>query len=345
MHEIEEYIYGISPKGTSLRCPFHGDNRPSAIIQPDTGCFYCFVCHERGNQIEIAAKYYFDDVPWGTALFMAQTLLENERVPFVKGSGVRNDPTPETLEVVHLWQKICSKEVASNLSLQNRIQQERSIYKPVQLGIGYSTFETFKRFYNALPRHLQDENILIQAGLVRPYMDPSVSIYRKFRLNGKWILPEIRSSKSIYYIAREDGLGFPKYLNPPYRKAVYGLDSLKRNNEYVWFLEGAFDMFPLIEYGESAIALNGAHYSQEILENILPLCKSKIIIVAFDNDLPNKNGISVGQEAALKCVAEIKSRDYKVAHVIPKAKDIGEWINKTSVGNVVADTTWNLQLA
>lgn len=345
MHEIENYIFGLAQPGMSLRCPFHGDNRPSAVIQPDTGYFYCFVCHERGNQLEIAAKYFFSDVHWHTALLMAQVLLENERPSYVKGSGVRNDPDPTVLEVVNLWQKACAKELVSKPSLIQRLQEERSIFKPAQLGIGYSTTAVFRKFYDSLPEPLKREELLIQAGLLRPYMDPAILPYRKFRLDQKWILPEIRGSKSIYYTAREDGNNIPKYLNPPYRKAVYGMDSLKRNTSYVWLLEGAFDMYPLLEYGESAIAVSGANYSQEILDEILEASKSKIILVAFDNDPPNKNGVSVGQEAAMKCIADIKARGREAALVVPKAKDIGEWISKTSVGNVVADVTWNLQLA
>jgi DNA primase len=344
MYSIEDFIYGTAPLGSSMLCPFHGDTRPSAVIHPDSGMFYCYVCHERGDQTQIAAKYYFSEFSYAIAMTMARELIQHERITLVKGSGAHTAPEPAVLEIVNLWQKTCNKELQNRPSLIQRLQEERSVFKPLQLGIGYATYYTFRKFYDALPVVLRDERLLIQAGLLKPHMDPAILPHRKFRLDEKWILPEIRSGKACYYTARDDGSGLPKYLNPPYQRTFYGYDSLKPNNNYVWLLEGAFDMYPLIEHGESAVAINGASYSQNVLDEVLDASKSKIVLIAFDNDMPNSKGVSVGQEAARKCLEDVKLRGRQAAIIVPKAKDMGEWITRTSIGNVIADVTWNLQL-
>ena len=37
----------------SVRCPFHGDDNPSASVNVDIGQFYCFVCDVHGDIIDV----------------------------------------------------------------------------------------------------------------------------------------------------------------------------------------------------------------------------------------------------------------------------------------------------
>lgn len=343
MYTIDDYIYGRVPRGTPLCCPFHGDRKPSAVVQPDTGAFYCYVCHTRGSQVEIAARIYFHDIRFPVNLSMAELLLRHDNVPVLAEQPARPAPDAAVLEVVQRWQKACAKALTPMQRMQ--LAEERAVFRPELLGIGYSTRDTFEMFYRGLPLVLQRDEVLIGAGLYRPAIDPDQPPARKFRLDDRWILPELRNGKPVHYTARAAGEAYAKYLHPPFPKVPYGWESLNRATSRIWLVEGPFDLYPLVEAGESVIAVNGAHSSQQLLDDLVASSRGRVVLVAFDNDPPDANGISTGQEAAHKTLAALRERDQVALHVIPRAKDIGEWIVRTSVGHVIAAVSWDLELA
>jgi DNA primase len=63
---------------TSVRCPFHGDERPSAAVSPDSQYFVCQGCDVRGDIFEIVIAAHRAKDFRGARLWIVKHALPQE---------------------------------------------------------------------------------------------------------------------------------------------------------------------------------------------------------------------------------------------------------------------------
>ena len=344
MWTIQDYIEGKVSLGEKILCPFHNDHSPSAICLPVTGVFYCFVCQARGDQVEIAKRLWFPEENWKEGLILASALLRYNNYPIITSSFdarvVETVPQldPELLNLMDRWVKLCNKNLEAHPEIVERIRQTRAIQDPVGLHLGLASYDVFKEFR----KEDINETYAIQASIVYEKDEREISFHQRYRLSDRIIIPEIREGKAIYFQSRAQQREHKlRYLNPKgIPRPVYGWESLKRQKPFVWFVEGVFDMLPLLEAGESVISCNGLGFNDRILGQIKEVIGDRTIAVAFDNDSGKEE--NRGYIEGLKRVDKFQREGIKAIQIIPPVKDIGEWVTMDGVENVIREVLWRM---
>lgn len=90
------------------KCPFHGGEHNNLKLYGEDRGFYCFVCHEHGNVINLVMKYksmkYMDAVSWlndtfGLGLDLVQKNYSNRRrkaEQYIKRKGLEPNGNTDT---------------------------------------------------------------------------------------------------------------------------------------------------------------------------------------------------------------------------------------------------------
>ena len=127
-----------------------------------------------------------------------------------------------------------------------------------------------------------------------------------------------------------------KYLSPPrLAKPLFGLASFQRPTTHVWLAEGPFDVLPLIEAGEAAVATTGSHLKAGLVLDLVAAARGRPILVAFDAD-------AAGRRQAPLVAATLREVGATVRVLEPPVpyKDLGAWCTAVGADEVVAEVTW-----
>jgi hypothetical protein len=177
-------------------------------------------------------------------------------------------------------------------------------------------------------------------------------------LSNRWIIPEIRTlpaatdfgpagtQATVYYQARDrGGKAAAKYLNPYLPKQIYGARSLDRPTGILWISEGVFDVLPLIEAGESALATLGTHLGELGIEALTALIGKRLVVIVHDHDrATTEQPLGAGRAAALALAARLTSLGIRAIPIGPPSpfKDLGEWVTKVPVPRVIGELRMSL---
>lgn len=339
---IEEFLNGEAPPGASLICPFHHDTTASAVVGRDSYFLYCYACKYHGSHVRVVRDLYFPDITYLHSEGMARELIRVKNwssVSLPAREPVSQQTQEETLEVLDRWVHLCAQNLQKQPLLIDRLCRERGLIDPVSLSIGVASPELFYTLISELPQRLLEEDICYRAGLIsmaKP--DDDRHWKQRYRLYNRWILPEIRTGRAIYYTARSQEAAHPiRYLNPSIPKPLYGMDSLRRPTDHVWLVEGAFDAYPLLEIGESVIASMGTTMAPYHQNELVQALNGRPIILAYDADA------NIGKDPTVldKIIAQ-RTESLEAAGVtvirfapIPPYKDLGEWITKRDPHHIV----------
>lgn len=323
---INEYVRGEAEPGGAIWCPFHeDDNHPSAVCMPDTGRFWCYACQWGGDQLAVVRRLWFGDVEGTMGWQLAREMIAHERW----GEQERRIPEPVSFEgvpeLLTEWARLCCANFKRQPQLVRDLATRRGLRDPISLGIGLAGEHVFRDFM----RRKWPEELLVRTGICSD--DQSKSLVDRYRLRNRLILPEVRDRQVVYYQARaQDGdpTSF-KYLNPRLPKPLFGRESLCRDTAMIWVVEGVFDMWPLIEAKQSAVAVGGVGISRQVAEELRLFASDRPILVAFDNDAGDSGA---GQLNARKRVRQLGELGLQAVAIRPPDpyKDIGEW--STAVG-------------
>lgn len=109
------------------------------------------------------------------------------------------------------------------------------------------------------------------------------------------IIPYYKNGYPVSWIGRSLNGVEPKYFKMKFdedaERVPWGLDTLNRTTpsgeqkRSVYIAEGTFDALSLWQEGYCVLASMGGHFSKEVQEQVLAICKDfKEVILAFDND-------------------------------------------------------------
>lgn len=343
-YTAEDYVKGIVPAGAMLKCPFHDDRNASATVMADTGRFWCFTCQTGGNQLDIARRLWFPDDPAATGYRLARLVIRQGHFPEVKPVPRTKVTDPVIYGMLERWVSACRSELLRHPNLAQEIKTTRGLQDVSALGLsGRTPFRELLAGSKEIPdwRH-RSEELLHAMGLIYED-DPSRprSLDERYRLGQRIIIPESREGRVVYYQARalpgDDTRA--KYLNPrsDIDKPLFGLDSMANPSPCIWIVEGMFDLLPLTQANQSALALGGLGQLEQLMTVLRQYGKGRPVIIALDDDEP-------GQRMAVKRRQQLAEEGFDVHILKPPVHDLGDWVVRDGVQAVIeagAELTWH----
>jgi hypothetical protein len=360
---IDDYLAGAIPDNGKLLCPFHDDGRPSAKVLPGSGRFWCHVCGFAEDRRGVAMRLLFPDtfhLNRGQDIAAAITWLDKVgAAPHVHARAQRG-PEPidaDAYRVITVFCRHTTAVLARSVEGITELIKTRGLKNPVTMGFGMGHWRLLKTIDEELAKTIPDwgsrkEKLLHTAGIT--------SKKGTYALANRFILPEWRiltegsalgpagTRFAAFYQARSrEENPKVKFLSPELPKQFWGLESLKRDTGLVFLGEGVFDVAPLVEAGESALAMLGSHLGPlgEQLDGLAEVVGQRLVAICFDNDVPKKNEtVGVGHAQALALHARLTGVGIQAAivHPPPPYHDLGEWLSAVPAKRVAAELKLSL---
>lgn len=311
--------------------------------------FHCFGCNTSLNLRQLVQRLYF---PGDDGISLAGTFIRAGGLSTIPAETERivREPQPPsdlTYRVLTRFAHLAVAELAKHPEIITQLQRTRGIDDPVNLGIGWAAswmpgqIATTLKQQGISPDAIDDA--LIQAGLCVRSLDesdrrPVSEHFRLFRhalILTDWYSGN-GSRNAVFYQARATVETRVKYLCPPnFPKPLFGWDSLKQDGPYVWLCEGPFDILPLIEAGQAAVAVTGSTIKSGLVQNLVDATAGREILIAFDRD-------DAGMAAAPKVLMSLQysGANARIVHPPAPYKDMGEWATAERVSGILAEITW-----
>ncbi|MEA2511580.1 MAG: primase [Thermomicrobiales bacterium] len=343
----DDDLAGAIPEGKRLLCPFHEDGRPSAKVLPGSGRFWCFVCGFAEDRRGVAMRLLFPETHQLQRGADVQAALD-----WLDRQGAAPDRThlrlkapdpidPDVYRAMTAFCRLANSLLATDVAALAELIRTRGLKNPVALGFGVGHWRLLGPLEHELAAVVPDwegrrEGLLQKAGVLN-----SKGVYG---LANRFVLPEWRTLTGtsplgragtrtvVFYQARSrDEDPKIKYLSPEVTKQFWGLESLSRDTGLVFIGEGTFDVAPLVEAGESALAVLGLHLGPlgEQLDGLAATIGDRLAVICFDNDQPKKDEtVGVGYAQALALHAKLTGIGVRTAIVAPPHphKDLGDWL-------------------
>jgi len=311
---IQQHVPGLKKAGRYYKanCPFHNENTPSFVVNPDTQSWRCFgACAEGGDVFTFAQKMH----GWS----FSEALRELGQVA---GVEVRKRSPQQQAHDEHRKRLRGLLDTAAQFYHQYLLSAEPQAqaaldYTRHKRGFTQQTIDDFQIGYAPPGWHnmldaLKDigykEADILESGLAS--RNERGRVYDRFR--NRLMIP-IRDERGrvIGFGARAlDPDDHPKYLNSPQSElfdksgTLFGLDRAKRairDSEVAVLVEGYMDVIQAHQAGyHNVVAQMGTTMTQAQLRLIAPRYAHKIII-ALDSDDAGQNAtrrsLQVAQQA------------------------------------------------
>ncbi len=346
--DIVSYIQQYAPLKRAGRtykacCPFHSENTPSFVVNPDKQTWRCFgACNEGGDIFSFAQKYHH----WN----FAEALEELSKLA---GVEIRQQSPIERQKEEHKQRLRGLMSAAAEYyhqQLLNGSPASNEVLRYAKEKRGF-TDDTITRYQIGYApkgwQHLRDELTKIgytdaeldEAGLISK--NDAGKIYDRFR--NRLVIP-IRDEKGrvIAFGARAlDPDDQPKYLNSPQTTlfdkshTLFGLDVAKSTitqSEVAVIVEGYMDAIQAHQAGFlNVVAQMGTALTEHQVKLLAPRYAKKIIL-ALDSDKAGQSAtrksIDVAREVLLSDFNGRMSVDIRVLQ-IPDAKDPDDLIRES----------------
>lgn len=309
---VQQYVPQLKKAGRYYKacCPFHSENTPSFVVNPDTQSWRCFgACAEGGDIFSFAMKQN----NWS----FSEALHELGRQAGVQVTQQTPEQQHQAEQVERLRAMLQTSADFYHQHLLSQVDDAaRSAYTYVREKRGF-TDETIERYQigyapagwqnmmNALTELGYANNEIVEAGLAS--QNDKGRVYDRFR--NRLMIP-IRDDRGriVGFGARAlDPDDNPKYLNSPQSEVfdkshlLFGLDVAKeaiRQSETAVIVEGYMDVIQAHQAGYlNVIAQMGTAMTESQLRLIVPRYASKIIM-ALDADAAGQNATRRSMEVA-----------------------------------------------
>lgn len=285
---ISNYIE-VKKSGTNFKalCPFHGENTPSFVINPNRGMYKCFGCGVGGDAIK-----FVQDIEHVEFIDAVQKIADFYNFELEREEG---DFKKNNFEILEILNKFYKRNFDLNQTAKSYIKS-RGIYdnSAEKFQIGFAPDS--KTSIDFLKSKNIDLNDALEVGVVAKDKD----FYARF-INRITFPIFSTSGKIVGFGGRTISNHPAKYINSPQSKIfnksslLYGYnfakDEIYKKSEII-VVEGYLDVIMLHQAGfKNAVATLGTALTSEHL----PLLKkaNPKLILAYDGD-------SAGVAAALK---------------------------------------------
>ena len=284
---------------TSWICPFcghgtHGDGLTFDPTSHDGNGLKCFGCGWNGDIIDLYMKQ--TDTSYPDAL----SLLAEEVGITIDGQAPSGPQKPfyaQAMEEPGGQQKSHTQATAAATEWQGSPDVENEQQEP-----------DYTAFFEEANRHLTETDYhrgisletlnRYKVGYVAAWRHPKAP--QAVPTSPRLIIPTSKSS----YLARDTRRPMPQgaeqYAKSKVGKVhIFNLDALKAEQP-VFVVEGELDALSIIDVGGEAVALGSTSMINRFIKMVEEKKPRPPLILALDNDKPDKDGVNKGQEAEKK---------------------------------------------
>ena len=307
---VQRYVPGLKKAGRNHKacCPFHSENTPSFVVNPERQTWYCFgACAEGGDLFSFAQKVH------GWDFKEALRELAHEAGVQLKPQTPQQKSRDERVE--RLRGIVASAAEFYAQELHRPAGAGAIVYLREQRGLSLDTVREFQLGYapdswDFMLRSLRElghsDDDIVEAGLaVRSEIG---RVYDRFRHRLMFPIRDARG-RAVGFggraLSSEDGA---KYINSPQSalfdksRLLYGLDMGKpaiRETATVVIVEGYMDVIQAHQAGyANVVAQMGTAMTEAQLRLVAPRLAAKVVL-ALDRDLAGQNAARRSLEVAL----------------------------------------------
>lgn len=279
--------------GTSWRgpCPFHGGKNPNFSVNPRTGAYHCFKCHESGDIFSFVQKRMGMDFVESVKYVGSRSGVDVQEVEHRREEKDQNAPFYEANAAAAefftrlLWESPAASGARDYLESRALSREDAD-----RFSLGFSPRD------DSLREHLHalgfGDEVLLAAGLAVHREEDADGVQRP-RFRGRLMFPiHDVQGRVVAFGGRVIGQGEPKYLNSPESpifvkgRTLYGLHWARhaiRRDERALVVEGYFDAVRLALAGiETAVAPLGTALTED--QAALLARYTKTVFLLYDSD-------------------------------------------------------------
>lgn len=309
-------------------CPFcghgaHGDGLTFDPTSQDGNSLHCFGCSFHGDIIDLYMKLT------GTSYTEALSLLAQEIGITIDGQAPSGPQKPfyaQAMEEPGGQQKSHTQATAAATEWQGSPDVENEQQEP-----------DYTAFFEEANRHLTETDYhrgisletlnRYKVGYVAAWRHPKAP--QAVPTSPRLIIPTSKSS----YLARDTRRPMPQgaeqYAKSKVGKVhIFNLDALKAEQP-VFVVEGELDALSIIDVGGEAVALGSTSMINRFITMVEERKPRSPLILALDNDKPDKDGVNKGQEAEKKLADTLNGLQipFYRQNITGKYKDANEALN------------------
>ena len=313
---IQEHVPGLKKSGRYYKaiCPFHSEDTPSFVVNPETQSWRCFgACAEGGDLFTFAQKMH----GWSfkealNELGERAGVQVHDRSPRQKQQDERDKRLRGILSTAadYYHKHLLSDDPQAQQALQYTLHERGFSQETIeQFQIGYAP-KGWRNMLDALTDLGYEQQDIIDSGIVLHNKDKN-SVYDRFR--HRLVIPIADKRGRIVgfggRILDEDD--YPKYLNTPqtdiFDKSglLFGLNHAKRairDTETAVIVEGYMDVIQAHQAGyANVVAQMGTAMTETQLKLIAPRY-AHTVIMALDADEAGQNATRRSLEVARKAL-------------------------------------------
>jgi len=308
IEEVVGDVVELKRSGSNFKglCPFHTENTPSFMVNPEKGIYHCFGCSEGGDHFEFVMK--MDGLTFPEAVEKLAQKAGVELSQYNKGSASLSNLKKRLKDAHTLAAKYYQQSLLSNKQALDYIVSKRHFNKHTieDFSVGYAPRHG-TALKNFLLKHNFSEKELEQAGLIAKRRDGYLDMFF-----GRVVVALSDSQgQLIGFTGRVLDDGMPKYLNtsqtPIYDKSrhVFGLAQAKdaiRKQDLAVVVEGNLDVLASHQIDcRNVVATAGTALTIHQIKQIARFTNN--IAFAFDQDkagmMATMRAIPIAQKAGV----------------------------------------------
>lgn len=322
-------------------CPFHQEKTPSFVVNPNKNIFKCFGCGKGGDAINFIMEHEKFSYPEALKFLANKYQIEIEESYTQTEENKAEQAQVDSLYIAlnfatkYFQQQLLETEDGRNIALSYCKERGMSDEVIQKFQIGYAP-DSFDAFLNNAKEHAYNEEILLNAGLIKEKNDKKYDFFRD-----RLMFPILNvSGKTIAFGGRilKKAENQAKYINTAetevYHKSqvLYGIfhakETIRKQDECI-LVEGYTDVISLYQAGiKNAVASSGTALTREQVLLIKRFTQN--IVILYDGD-------AAGIKAALRGLDIVLEIGLNVKIVLlPEAEDPDSFVRKNGIENALS---------
>lgn len=322
-------------------CPFHQEKTPSFVVNPNKNIFKCFGCGKGGDAINFIMEHEKFSYPEALKFLANKYQIEIEETYTQTEENKAEQAQVDSLYIAlnfatkYFQQQLLETEDGRNIALSYCKERGMSDEVIQKFQIGYAP-DSFDAFLNNAKEHAYNEEILLNAGLIKEKNDKKYDFFRD-----RLMFPILNvSGKTIAFGGRilKKAENQAKYINTAetevYHKSqvLYGIfhakETIRKQDECI-LVEGYTDVISLYQAGiKNAVASSGTALTREQVLLIKRFTQN--IVILYDGD-------AAGIKAALRGLDIVLEIGLNVKIVLlPEAEDPDSFVRKNGIENALS---------
>ncbi len=307
--------YGLQPKNSMLRCPFHEDKTASLQVNLEKDFYKCHACGAKGDQIQWVQDYEKISKREGILKCVSMINPNATTIPIIE-----NKKTTQIVQTDFLEKMFSSFRNGLNSSnpAKTYLESRNLDYTKLTIGFNSGQFHHGTRKDEILIQNCLTTGLLLDKGLISKTGEKAYNVFGKYGI----VFPLKNKENqivSLYFRSTLDKEN-AKHFYLKNRTGVYP-NYPKKETKKLILTESIIDCASLLQITEiaenhSLLACYGTNGLNEEIQNaIQELSELEEIIFAFDND-------EAGNEAVKKYASQFKQ--FKISTLELPSKDINE---------------------